>query len=155
MNLQTTALALVTLFPLSTFAVPTPEGVSVPIPIEANTLEASDPSPEAIGLIHRDVVCKILGSGNVNCRTGPGFSYPEAYVVAAGHRYNFDCYMSGDCYEGIWFVLFPLCLVWGWMSWWLTGLVVSGIGSLGMERFAMLMGIILRACARLVSDSRM
>ncbi|RJE23077.1 hypothetical protein PHISCL_04567 [Aspergillus sclerotialis] len=67
---------------------------------ESDTLEDRYTSPEAIGLVKRDVVCKILGSGNVNCRTGPGFKYPDSYIVTAGHRYNFDCYKSGDCYEG-------------------------------------------------------
>ncbi|KAL4888342.1 hypothetical protein BDV59DRAFT_188683 [Aspergillus ambiguus] len=86
--------------PLAALAHPTAEAEAVP---RAVPVEARDISPEALGLVKRSsVTCKIVNSSSatVNCRTGPGFDYAASYVVDVGSSYTFNCYRSGDCYEG-------------------------------------------------------
>lgn len=86
----------------------------MPIPIEEadEAVVARDAAPEAVpdappeglGLVKRDMRCKVLGSSTVKCRTGPRFNYSSKYVVKSGKYYNFDCYKSGDCYKRNWSV---------------------------------------------------
>jgi hypothetical protein len=53
------------------------------------------------------MTCYIINSDSkrVNCRKGPGFSYPdigESVYVEVGNAYPFGCYKTGDCYQGNW-----------------------------------------------------
>ncbi|KAL4992986.1 hypothetical protein BDV10DRAFT_198682 [Aspergillus recurvatus] len=68
----------------------------------ATPVEARDISPEALGLVKRAVRCYIVNSSSstVNCRSGPGFDYGVVGSVTVGYSYPFNCYKSGDCYEG-------------------------------------------------------
>lgn len=70
----------------------------------ATPVEARDISPEALGLVKRAVRCYIVNSSSstVNCRSGPGFDYGVVGSVTVGYSYPFNCYKSGDCYEGNW-----------------------------------------------------
>ncbi|KAG2414564.1 hypothetical protein HFD88_003755 [Aspergillus terreus] len=105
MKLQLTTLAAL-LLPLGAWAIPTAEAAAAPAPVEevvSVPVEARDVSPEALGLVKRSsVTCKIVNSSSstVNCRSGPGFDYATTYVVNVGSSYVFNCYKSGDCYEG-------------------------------------------------------
>lgn len=95
--------AAVILLPLATLAAPDPQAttaVEQPISVagdQATQLES--PSTRA------NVVCKIVNtSGNVNCRSGPGYSYPVVAYVVSGSYYLFHCYKSGSCYNNNWCV---------------------------------------------------
>lgn len=123
MKLQSLALSsLIALLPLSAIAAPAPveaaaAAAAAPTPLaEANEgIVARDTSPEALGLVKRAVRCKILGTSTVKCRNGPGFNYAADHYVTSGEYWTFDCYKSGDCYQGNWFV--GPCLVFLFDRW--------------------------------------
>ncbi|KAL4938049.1 hypothetical protein BDV06DRAFT_215392 [Aspergillus oleicola] len=78
---------------------PIAEAIAIPLEVELET--RSD--PVALGLSKRaNTVCKIVNSSSdhVNCRAGPGFDYSIVARVYPGSNYQFNCYKSGDCYEG-------------------------------------------------------
>ncbi|RDW81625.1 uncharacterized protein DSM5745_05182 [Aspergillus mulundensis] len=117
---------LAVLLPLAAqaLAMPAPEAAPAPAAIADNAMPAppdnnmpapdvdadADPevsipleSPESLGLTKRaNTVCKIVNSASasVKCRSGPGFSYGVTAYVIPGKNYQFNCYKSGDCYEG-------------------------------------------------------
>ncbi|KAL4787193.1 hypothetical protein BJX76DRAFT_354380 [Aspergillus varians] len=88
MKVQLTTLMSI-LLPIATLAMPAPDAIDI--------------SPAALGLEKRaNTVCKIVNSSSssVKCRTGPGFNYAVKASVIPGKSYQFNCYKSGDCYEG-------------------------------------------------------
>ncbi|KAK3385741.1 hypothetical protein B0H63DRAFT_510465 [Podospora didyma] len=48
-------------------------------------------------LFARDRLCRINGSGNVNCRSCPSTQCSAPYYVVGGTYYNFDCAAQGEC----------------------------------------------------------
>ncbi|OJJ57407.1 hypothetical protein ASPSYDRAFT_133441 [Aspergillus sydowii CBS 593.65] len=98
------ATVLTLLLPLA-LAMPAPEAEPenpMPVP-ELIDDGPQDTSPQALGLEKRSTVrCKIVksSSASVNCRTGPGFSYPVLARAVTGSTHSFYCYKSGDCYNG-------------------------------------------------------
>lgn len=107
MKFQLTALVGL-LLPLLTLAAPTAEDTTTLADAIDARSEAQDNSPEALGLEARKVTtCIIINSDSkrVNCRKGPGFSYPdigESVYIEVGNAYPFGCYKKGDCYQGNW-----------------------------------------------------
>ncbi|KAL4923601.1 uncharacterized protein BDV17DRAFT_296230 [Aspergillus undulatus] len=91
--------ALALTMPTAEAAADIAETISDPVEVEAR-----DTSPEALGLVEKrsTVVCKIVNSSSdhVNCRSGPGFDYSITARVYPGTSYSFNCYKSGDCYNG-------------------------------------------------------
>ncbi|OBT58001.1 hypothetical protein VE04_02002 [Pseudogymnoascus sp. 24MN13] len=94
------------LLPLTALAAPTAEDATALADVVDARSEAHDTSPEALGLEARKVTtCIIINSDSkrVNCRKGPGFSYPdigESVYIEVGNAYPFGCYKKGDCYQG-------------------------------------------------------
>lgn len=97
------------LLPLTALAAPTAEDATALADVVDARPKAQDTSPEALGLEKRAYKsCYIINSDSkrVNCRTGPGFSYPnhpsESVYIEVGNAYYFTCYKKGDCYQGNW-----------------------------------------------------
>ena len=119
------ATILTLLLPLA-LAMPAPEAEPdshMPVP-ELIDDGPQDTSPQALGLEKRSPVrCKIVksSSASVNCRTGPGFSYPVLARAVTGSTHTFYCYKSGDCYNGNWLVFALLSVLqesrWCWLGW--------------------------------------
>lgn len=96
------------LLPMIAVAVPVADASPVAVG-EANSVSASDAVlvaepdvPPSSPVDARDLFkratqyCKIIGNdGPVNCRSGPGTSYPVQYTFAPGNSYYFTCYKSG------------------------------------------------------------
>ncbi|KAJ6071004.1 hypothetical protein N7467_012323 [Penicillium canescens] len=83
--------------PLVALAVPTAEAQPAePVPAEQVPRSLDEVSKRS------SIGCKIVNSSSdkVNCRSGPGTSYPVVAYVFPGTTYTFNCYKSGDCYEG-------------------------------------------------------
>ncbi|KAL4882975.1 hypothetical protein BJY04DRAFT_31575 [Aspergillus karnatakaensis] len=87
----------------SALAAPTSESsLDLDVAEASPVSEVRDISPEALGLVKRAVRCKIVNSSSstVNCRSGPRFEFSVVGSVKVGYSYPFNCYQSGDCYEG-------------------------------------------------------
>lgn len=62
---------------------------------------------EGVGLANTNarVDCFIVNSGGpVNCRKGPGLSYPVHTTFDEGTTHTFSCYDTGSCIEENWYV---------------------------------------------------
>lgn len=123
MNLVTAGL-----LPIMALAIPLADASPVAVG-EANPA----PAPDAILVAEPDVppsspvdardlfkratqYCKIIGNdGPVNCRSGPGTSYPVQYTFAPGGSYYFTCYKTGTNVGGNTYVN-NMQLLLQWMS---------------------------------------
>ncbi|KAH6715626.1 hypothetical protein DL95DRAFT_511923 [Leptodontidium sp. 2 PMI_412] len=99
MKLQAALIGL--LLPLAVLAAPSVAADQAVAQTAADPVSSRDNSPEAIGLTKRaNVNCYIVNaSTTVNCRSGPGTSYPIVGSVKQGVLYTFQCYLPGTCYE--------------------------------------------------------
>jgi hypothetical protein len=86
--------ALATPVPEATFSDPTP------ITADASLVDRDTSDGPLLG---RDIFaratryCKIISDdGPVNCRRGPGISYPADYTVTNGVTYRFVCYLESN-----------------------------------------------------------
>ncbi|RYP79275.1 hypothetical protein DL769_003055 [Monosporascus sp. CRB-8-3] len=104
--MQLTKLLVTFLLPLGILALPAPEeavagrDADSELDISAEAVEAqgfSDNSNAPAKLFARDRVCRINGSGRVNCRTCASTSCSAPYYVQGGSYYNFDCAVRGEC----------------------------------------------------------
>lgn len=60
----------------------------------------------APGLERREMCNVFNNDGPVHCRSSPSFSAKSVTTIGDGDAWDFSCYKSGDCYEGVWYVLF-------------------------------------------------
>jgi uncharacterized protein YgiM (DUF1202 family) len=50
-----------------------------------------------------DQYCSIINvSTTVNCRSGPGSSYPVTHYAKNGEKFYYTCYKKGTCVNGNW-----------------------------------------------------
>lgn len=48
-------------------------------------------------------MCNVINSdGPVKCRSSPYFDARVVTTIGDGDAWDFSCYKSGDCYEGVW-----------------------------------------------------
>lgn len=53
--------------------------------------------------LDRREMCNVSNSdGPVKCRSSPSFSAHVVTTIGDGDAWDFSCYKSGDCYEGVW-----------------------------------------------------
>ncbi|RYP60246.1 hypothetical protein DL771_010583 [Monosporascus sp. 5C6A] len=104
--MQLINLLVTLLLPFGILALPAPEEVVAArdadseLDVSAEAVEAhgfSENSDAPAKLFARDRVCRINGSGRVNCRTCASTSCSAPYYVQGGSYYNFDCSVRGEC----------------------------------------------------------
>ncbi|KAK0723265.1 hypothetical protein B0T26DRAFT_750551 [Lasiosphaeria miniovina] len=95
---------IASILPFSIFAMPNPAPAASPtvdetvVAVEAvEAVGYSEKRDEPSKLFARDRVCRINGSGRVNCRSCPSTSCSAPYYVVGGSSYNFDCAAAGEC----------------------------------------------------------
>jgi hypothetical protein len=61
---------------------------------------------EGVGLANTNVRenCFIVNGDPVNCRKGPGLSYPVVTTFGELTEHTFSCYATGSCVEENWYV---------------------------------------------------
>ncbi|KAK5657462.1 hypothetical protein OQA88_3034 [Cercophora sp. LCS_1] len=98
--MQLTKIIVSSLLYLGVLAAPSPAVVVDETIVAADAVEAlgfSKKRDDPNKLFARDRVCRINGSGRVNCRTCPRLSCGAPYYVQGGSSYNFDCAANGEC----------------------------------------------------------
>ncbi|RYP42571.1 hypothetical protein DL767_000095 [Monosporascus sp. MG133] len=104
--MQLTSLLVTFLLPLGILALPAPEEAveardgDSELQVLADAVEAqgfSENSDAPGKLFARDRVCRINGTGRVNCRSCASTNCPATYYVQGGSYYNFDCAVRGQC----------------------------------------------------------
>lgn len=59
----------------------------------------------ALPLLASAEMCNVFNNdGPVHCRSSPKFSAKSVTTIGDGDAWDFSCYKSGDCYEGVWYV---------------------------------------------------
>lgn len=109
MNFLTSTLIL--LSPFAAIAAPSPAlgsaqdpAAAIPISDAAKSRNAARSGNELFDK-RKTEVCEIINvSSYVNCRSGPGTSFPVRYRLYGGYSWHFTCYEEGTCVEGNWFV---------------------------------------------------
>jgi hypothetical protein len=104
MKFSATTLALL-LLPIVSLASPVPEAAedAAPVNLVSHVRRAEDEVFK-----RTDEYCSIINvSTTVNCRAGPGTSYPVKGYAHNGDHYYFTCYKRGDCVNGNWSVHIP------------------------------------------------
>lgn len=90
--------ALILLLPFAAIAIPTPD------PAESRSIAQSG---EEIFDKRAVELCSIINvSTYVNCRSGPGTSYPVVTTFKEGEEWHYSCYEPGTCTEGNWYVIY-------------------------------------------------
>ncbi|KAL8891206.1 MAG: hypothetical protein Q9215_001720 [Flavoplaca cf. flavocitrina] len=103
-----TTLLVAGILPMAGLATPIADASPVAVG-EANAMPIAEPvgvaEPDVPGTSLVDTrslfkratqYCRIIGNdGPVNCRSGPGTSYPVRYTMAPGNGYYFTCYKRG------------------------------------------------------------
>jgi len=53
--------------------------------------------------LQKRVMCNVFNNdGAVKCRSKPYFDAHVVTTIGDGDAWDFSCYKSGDCYEGVW-----------------------------------------------------
>ncbi|KAL6693217.1 hypothetical protein J3F84DRAFT_380261 [Trichoderma pleuroticola] len=52
--------------------------------------------------LNKREMCNVFNNdGPVHCRSSPKFSAKSVTTIGDGDAWDFSCYKSGDCYEGV------------------------------------------------------
>lgn len=53
--------------------------------------------------VEKREMCNVFNNdGAVKCRSSPYFDAHVVTTIGDGDAWDFSCYKSGDCYEGVW-----------------------------------------------------
>lgn len=53
--------------------------------------------------VEKREMCNVFNNdGPVKCRSSPYFDAHVVTTIGDGDAWDFSCYKSGDCYEGVW-----------------------------------------------------
>ncbi|KFX92838.1 hypothetical protein V495_03398 [Pseudogymnoascus sp. VKM F-4514 (FW-929)] len=102
MKFSATALAIF-LLPIVSLASPVPEPIAegAVAMVSDEGIDFSEKRSDGEIFSRANTLCSIINvSTTVNCRTGPGTSYPAPYYATNGQTFVFSCYKRGTCVSG-------------------------------------------------------